>query len=111
MDDEADDPRFERLGEVIAACGEIEGDLELIYRVVIALARQALSTAEDIKIGRDPRVDASERVRDKALDMARLAEDLAIFCRVSERSGKSDIASLLSPWAGLDPLAEQHGMM
>jgi len=122
--DQADDRVFEQLGDEIAACGEIGRDLEIIYSVIIALARQARRTAEEVKTGRDPMVDASEEDRSKALDLARKADDLAIFCRSSGVSGKLDLASLLlpvfgkpslasliGPMAELDVLFRQNGMM
>jgi hypothetical protein len=107
----ADDPVFERLGDKIAACGVIGTDLELIYRVVIASARQARRISEDVKNGRDPRVTAAEKNRAKALDLAQKADDLATFCRDSGVSGKLDLVSLLSPWRGLETLLGQHGML
>jgi hypothetical protein len=107
--DQADDPVIEGLGVAIAERGDIGRDLEVIYRVVIAAMRQARQTAEEVKTGRDPTVDASEKDRAKALELAKKADDLATFFRDSGVSGKLDLASLLLPVFGKPNLASLLG--
>jgi hypothetical protein len=125
---QADDPVFEWLGDALAKHLKIEGDsggLRAIYSLVIACALTALQTAREVRAGRDPTVEAAKKDRDKALELAQKADDLATFHRgIGGVSGKLDLASLLlpvsarpnlasvlGPWAELDVSFRQHGMM
>ncbi len=105
---QANDPVFEKLGVKALARGEFDGELELFYRVVIAQARKARWTAQDVKSGVDLTEQREQKERDELLKLADKADDLAKFCR---GTGRADLASLMSPQVRLGGLLKQHGMM
>jgi hypothetical protein len=105
---QADDPVFERLGADIMAHGEVDGDLRVIYGVLVSLARSARWTAQDVKTGIDPMQQRAQRERDGLLKLADKADDLAKFCR---GSGLTGLAYLMSPQVALDSLLRERDVM